>query len=61
MGYTHGMRTQQNILLVAGLIICYGIGQFTDSEKPVITAGLLLLVLLWRLAGSAITWTLHGR
>ncbi|HHV47687.1 MAG TPA: hypothetical protein GXX56_01780 [Rhodocyclaceae bacterium] len=55
------MRTQQNILLVAGLVICYGIGQFTDSEKPVITAGLLLLVLLWRLAGSAITWTLHGR
>ena len=55
------MRTQQNILLVASLVICYGIGQFTDSEKPVITAGLILLVLLWRLTGSAITWTLHDR
>lgn len=55
------MRAKQNIILVTGLAICYGMGQITDSEKPVITAGLILLVLAWRMIGSTIDWTLRGR
>jgi len=55
------MKLPFDMLLVLGMLLCYGVGHIFAADRFVLAAGLLLVVFVVRLLGSSLTWLLGGR